>query len=107
MTSDCISPIQGAPATVRSDAGWTGSLKFNGDYWLVDRDIPNWEPCPDGTAATGPQKFCVLGVRPTTSEREQEPGPARGLGKDQAPSGACGINKPLVTEMPVRLEKLS
>ena len=32
--------------------------------WLVDREIPNWEPCPDGTTATGYQKYYFYGKEP-------------------------------------------
>ena len=72
VTSDCISPIE-CTGEVRSDAGWIGSLKFNGDSWRVDRDIPNWV----------------------------------GWERTMGPSGACGYNKPIVTQLPVRLEKMS
>ncbi len=84
VTSDCVSPIQ-CTGEVRSDAGWTGSLTFNGDSWMVDRDIPNWQPCPDGTAATGHQNFALWGFDPTTSEKNEVPGPDRGPGKDDGP----------------------
>jgi len=79
-----------------------------GDYWIVDRVVENWEPCPDGTAAPGDEKFVFWGVDPV---KETVDNTRRDLmaGHDrtQAPSGACGINKPLVIELPIRLEKLS
>lgn len=106
-SSDCVSPIE-CHGEVRSDAGWTGQLKFNGQFWFVDRDIENWAPCPDGTAAPGHQTFGLFGYDPLTTETRPE---FRDLivGQEttQAPSGACGLNKPLVIQMPVRLERTS
>jgi hypothetical protein len=107
VNSSCTSPIS-CTGTVKSDQGWTAPLVNHGDYWLVDRDIANWEPCPDGTAAPGHQKFFFWGVNP---ELETVDNTMRDLmaGRDRtlAPSGACGINNPLVIELPMRLEKLT
>jgi hypothetical protein len=105
VTSDCISPIE-CYGEVRSDAGWTGALKFNGDSWMVDRDIPNWEPCPNGTAAPGHQNFALWGFNPVTSEKNKNRDLIVGWERTMAPSGACGLNKPVVTQLPVRLEKI-
>ena len=63
MTSSCTSPHT-CIGEVRSDQGWTAPLKLGGveapgavgDYWVVDHVVPNWEPCPDGTAGT-PEVF--------------------------------------------------
>src|SRR5689334_24694881 len=48
MSSECTSPIR-CTGTVTSDQGWTASMTNTGNYWVVVREIPNWEPCPDGT----------------------------------------------------------
>src|SRR4029079_14295852 len=64
VSSDCASPIQ-CDGEVRSDARWTCALNFNGDSWHVERDIPNWLPCPDGTAAPGQQQFVIWGFDPS------------------------------------------
>ena len=106
VTSDCISPIE-CIGEVRSDAGWTGALKFNGDSWRVDRDIPNWQPCPDGTAAPGHQNFALWGFDPSTSEKNKTRDLIVGWERTMGPTGACGYNKPVVTQLPVRLEKIS
>jgi hypothetical protein len=107
VNSDCVSPLE-CYGEVRSDAGWTAPLKWNGNEWFLDRDIPNWEPCPDGTAAPGHQSFGLWGWDESTSHRD---GRTRdlivGLEKTMAPSGACGRNTPLVIQLPVRLDKLS
>ena len=115
MTSSCTSP-QICTGEVKSDQGWTAPLKLGGvegpgsfgDFWVVDRVVDNWEPCPDGTAAPGAQKFMFWGVDPLTGQRNMKMvNLLAGRNTTKGPSGACGINKPLVIELPVRFEKLS
>ena len=83
VTSDCVSPIE-CIGEVRSDA----------------------QPCPDGTAAPGHQNFALWGFDPTTSEKNKSRDLIVGWERTMAPSGACGYNKPVVTQLPVRLEKI-
>jgi hypothetical protein len=107
VSSDCASPIQ-CDGEVRSDAGWTGALNFNGDTWHVERDIPNWLPCPDGTAAPGQQQFVIWGFDPSTTEKRSNVRDLMvGYERTQAPSGACGYNKPVITQLPVRMELIA
>jgi hypothetical protein len=116
MSSSCTGP-QRCDGQVTSDQGWTAPLRLGGgegspdaigDFWVVDRVVDNWEPCPDGTAATGQQKLIFWGIDPLTNRREMtKVDLLSGIEKTRAPSGACGINKPLVIELPVRLDKLS
>ena len=71
MTSSCTSPNK-CTGEVTSDQGWTAPLKLSGvevpgsvgDFWVVDHIVDNWQPCPDGTAAPGAQKFLFWGVDP-------------------------------------------
>ena len=107
ISSSCTSPLS-CTGTVISDQGWTALAVFNGNYWVVDRVIQNWEPCPDGTAAPGAQKFIFWGtdsIAGVTNDKNVDL--LGGRDRTQAPSGACGINKPLVIELPMRLEKVS
>ena len=107
VSSDCASPIS-CSGEVRSDAGWTGALSYNGDTWTIKRDIPNWLPCPDGTAAPAHQIFALWGWDPRTSERRSTIRDLIvGSERTQAPSGACGYNKPVITELPVRMELIA
>ena len=115
MTSSCTSP-QVCTGEVKSDQGWTAPLNLGGaegpgsfgDFWVVDRVVDNWEPCPDGTAAPGAQKFMFWGVDPLTGQRNMKMvNLLAGRDTTKGPSGACGINKPLVIDLPVRLDKLS
>ncbi|MGV0794120.1 Rv2253/PknI dimerization domain-containing protein [Mycolicibacterium sp. XJ1819] len=106
VTSDCVSPIE-CTGVVHSDRGWTGTARLN-DFWYIDHDIPDWVPCPDGTFAPGHQKFILWGVDPFTNGRlttNMQLLAGRNLTKSA--SGACGVNKPVVIELPVRVEKLS
>jgi hypothetical protein len=107
MSSECTSPIR-CTGTVTSDQGWTAQMYTTGDYWVAEREIANWEPCPDGTAAAGTQRFWFWGWDPINSQKgNQIRDLLAGRVRTQAASGACGINKPLVIEVPIRLEKLS
>jgi hypothetical protein len=115
MTSSCTSP-QVCTGEVKSDQGWTAPLNLGGaegpgslgDFWVVDHVVDNWEPCPDGTAAPGAQKFMFWGVDELTGQRNMKMvNLLTGRDTTKAPSGACGINKPLVIDLPVRLDKLS
>jgi hypothetical protein len=115
MTSSCTSP-QVCTGEVKSDQGWSAPLNLGGaegpgslgDFWVVDNVIPNWEPCPDGTAATGNEKFMFWGTDPLSGQRNMTmTNLLSGRDSTHAPSGACGINKQLFIEMPVRLDKIS
>ncbi|HET6735567.1 hypothetical protein [Mycobacterium sp.] len=84
--------------TVVSDQGWTGPAICKSGMWTITHYVPNWEPCPDGTAATGQQRFTFFSL----TDSLQFQGWDRTLG----PSGACGINKHLIIEMPFTLTKI-
>lgn len=102
----CVSPIE-CTGEVVSDRGWTGTVRLD-DFWLIDHDIPDWAPCPDGSFAPGHQKFVIWGFNQVRAERTNENANLL-IGRDitKTASGACGINKPLVIEMPVRADKTS
>ncbi len=105
VTTDCVSPIE-CTGTVVSDRGWTATARLD-DYWVIDHDIPNWVPCPDGTFAPGHQKFMVMGWNRQTELRDtHETNFLVGRNVTKSPSGACGVNKPVVIEMPVWMEKI-
>jgi hypothetical protein len=107
VASSCTSPIS-CTGTVTSDQGWSAPLSTTGDYWIVDRVIENWMPCPDGTAAPGAQNFKFWGWDPVNSYRNLKiVDLLAGRDRTLAASGACGVNRPLVIELPMRLEKLS
>ncbi len=107
FSSSCESPIR-CSGTVTSDQGWTVPMTNTGNYWIAVRTLDNWEPCPDGTAVPGTQRFWFWGWDPIQSQLDPKfVGMLAGRVRTQAESGNCGINKPLVIEVPIRLEKLS
>jgi len=106
ITTSCVNPLV-CSGVVKSDRGWTGTARLD-DYWFVEHVIPNWIPCSDGTFASGLQKFILWGVDPATEGRtttDIEYYAGRNVTK--GPSGACGVNKPVVIELPVSMAKIS
>ena len=67
--------------------------------WKVSRTVENWEPCIDGTALTGTQSFIFWRGYPDRSQYV-------GWDKTEGPSGACGFNKVLDVEMPLKLTRV-
>jgi hypothetical protein len=107
ITTCCVSPLE-CTGDVKSDQGWTAPINLVKVYWILNREVPKWIPCPDGTFAPGAQKFIVWGINPLLNERDLKIVDLL-AGRDitKGPSGACGVNKPVVIELPVRMEKVS
>ena len=105
VSSTCTSTAK-CTGQVTSDQGWTAPLKFTVDRWIVLRDIPNWAPCEDGTAATGHQMFLFYG---TNDDGQNTRGTDLMSGRDitKTDSGSCGRNQGLVLEIPMRLTRIS
>lgn len=106
ITSSCET-FQECTGTVHSDQGWTAPLVMHdGTMWVVKHDVPNWEHCTDGTNVTGQQEYYFY---PVDSNGQVQIGSPVLAGRDKTigPSGACGVNKWLHIEMPLRLDKLS
>jgi hypothetical protein len=105
-TSCPENPVQ-CSGTITSDEGWTAKIVHVPGMWKVIREIPGWETCADGTAATGRQVYTFW---PTT----QDPGlPVdadstlfTGENVTVGPSGACGQSFPLNITMPIKLVKI-
>ncbi len=83
---------------VTSDQGWTGNAVCDGGTWTVTHDIPGWEPCADGTAVTGQQKFMFVTI--------DNPNEFTHSGQTVGPSGGCGKNQWLTIRMPFKLTKI-
>jgi hypothetical protein len=107
ITSACTDAYL-CTGTVSSDQGWTAPVNKTSVTWTVDRDLPDWAPCADGTAAIGHQQFRFWRVDETAQlDTENQSLVYAGEDKATGPSGACGVSKALVIKMPFRLEKLS
>jgi hypothetical protein len=104
VSMTCSTPVE-CTGRVNSDLGWSADVGIHGSDYVVKRDIPNWEPCPDGTARTGHQiyRFYPVDERGWVAQGSTI---FAGFDKTTGDSGACGINKALVVTMPFRLEKV-
>lgn len=102
-TTTCTTPID-CTGRVTSDLGWSADVRIAGSEYVVKRDIPNWEPCPNGTSRTGHQiyRFYPVDEKGFVSVSSTT---FAGVDQTNGDSGACGINQALVVTMPFRLEK--
>jgi hypothetical protein len=106
ISTTCENPVA-CSGTVTSDQGWTANIVHRPGLWKVVRELPNWETCGDGTAATGRQ---VITFWPITSDPVQpvnaDSTTLSGEDETTGPSGACGINNELQINMPFKLVKI-
>jgi hypothetical protein len=104
VSSTCQSPMD-CTGQVTSDQGWTAPLRFWNTRWIAERQVPSWEPCPDGTAAPGTQQFVFWGVDQDGMNAPKNTNLLAGWDHTTGPSGACGISKPLAIKLPLLLER--
>jgi hypothetical protein len=108
ITSTCITDVKCA-GQVTSDQGWSAPMRTEGQVWSVERDVSNWQPCPDGTALTGHQTFHFY---PANANGVTQIGSPYLEGKDKTvgPRYPCGdtywYGKALTIVMPFRLDKI-
>jgi hypothetical protein len=104
ITTACSNAMT-CSGTVRSDQGWSAAIHSGSGEYVVKRDVPNWEPCPDGAFATGHQVFQFY---PVDDRGMVSIGSSTLAGYDvtTSDSGSCAINKDLQIALPLRLEKI-
>ncbi|MCT7661202.1 Rv2253/PknI dimerization domain-containing protein [Mycobacterium deserti] len=95
ITTSCRTAID-CSGQMTSDQGWTADISYTDPLWYVTRTLPDWVKCPDGTAAPGEQTFKFF------VDHFDLPN-LRGWDNTLGPSGACGVNKPVNIEMPLKL----
>jgi hypothetical protein len=102
VSTICTTPVD-CTGRVSSDAGWSADVHYAGSEYVVKRDIPNWEPCADGSIRIGHQ---IYRFYPVNEKGWVSVGSTTfaGIDKTTGDSGACGINKALVITIPFRLE---
>lgn len=106
VTSSC-STAEDCTGKVVSDQGWTAPMFMtDGSTWYVNRDIPDWETCPDGSKFPGHDVFHFYPADPETAEHVDGSSVLAGRNQTIGPSGACGTNKPLYIDQPFRLDKI-
>lgn len=108
ITSACTTAFQ-CSGTVTSDHGWSAPINKTSQSWTVERQIPNWEPCGDGTTATGRQVYRFYVVDESGAYDLNTPPSSTYAGEDKTigASGACGSSRILAIKLPFRLEKLA
>lgn len=107
ITSTCATDVKCA-GQVSSDQGWSAPLRTEGHVWYVERDVPNWETCPDAMSFTGHQTFMFY---PANANGVTQIGSPYLEGKDKTVGSrfACGGTKEamaLTIVMPFRLDKV-
>lgn len=104
ITSSCTGEPLDCAGHVASSQGWDAPIHCeSAGLWNMRRNHDNWQICPDGTAVPGRQLLYFsadLTGAPSFSAVRTYSGWDRTVGV----SGGCGINQPLVIEMPFRLE---
>jgi hypothetical protein len=92
---------------VTSSLGWTEDIYTTiGSLWYVKHYVQDWIPCPDGTTGPGLQ---VYKFYPANDEGLAQRISDLWIGEDQTTgqSGACGRNRSLVLNLPVKITKVS
>jgi len=104
VSTTCANALS-CEGTVTSDQGWTARVYTTNYVWYIKRDLPNWEPCADGTSFPGHQVYDFYAV---AADGTLDPNSTTYAGKDetQGPSGACGKNLPVVITLPFKLVKI-
>ena len=104
INTTCTTPVD-CTGRITSDAGWSAEVKIAGSEYVAKRDIPNWEPCPNGTSRAGHQ---IYRFYPVDDRGQVSVGSTTFAGIDRTlgDSGACGINKALEITLPFRLDKI-
>jgi hypothetical protein len=91
---------------VVSSQGWRAPINCDAaGQWSVRRHLDNWEPCKGGVGAPADQ---LLYFSPDVSGSPSFAAVKTFSGWDRTvgASGGCGINQPLVIEMPLRLSRV-
>jgi hypothetical protein len=92
--------------TVTSSLGWTENIYTGSGMWYVKHHVPDWIPCPDGTRGAGLQ---VYRFYPANDEGTRTDNTDLYIGEDQTTgeSGACGRNRSLVLNLPVKITRVA
>jgi hypothetical protein len=111
ITSTCATDVRCA-GQVSSDQGWSAPLRTEAHVWYVERDVPNWETCSDGTTFPGHQTFMFY---PANANGVTQIGSPYLEGRDKTVGarfacggtvGGLGARSVLVIVMPFRLDKI-
>jgi hypothetical protein len=104
VSSSCTADFDCAGKVISSE-GWSAPMTCTaGAMWSVRRHLEHWEQCGDGTDIPGDQ---LIYFSPQLTGAPSYAAVTIFYGQDRTvgASGGCGINKPLVIEMPFHLTK--
>ncbi|BBZ68752.1 hypothetical protein MINS_41810 [Mycolicibacterium insubricum] len=105
LSSWCDESHNCAGSVVSSD-GWSAELTCAAaGQWSVRRQHPTWVPCPDGSTAAANQLYYFapdLVGAPSYDAIRSYTGWDRTVGE----SGGCGVNLPVVIELPFTLKAI-
>ena len=104
-SSSCASPSK-CTGQLTSSEGWTAPMRYSEDQWIVDRFIPDWQPCYDGSASGNNQKFRFWPVDSNGQRGNTDGSTFGGFVENHGLSGACGKNLPLVITVPLRVQRI-
>ena len=99
------SDMQTCTGQVTSSQGWTEPIRFWSDHWIVNRTIPDWQPCFDGTTSPGHQKYWFWPVDSIGQNVTTDGSILGGWDQTIGVSGGCGKNLPLEIKSPLRLQR--
>jgi hypothetical protein len=106
ISTTCNNPTD-CVGEVTSDQGWTAEITQTSGLWHVERTLPAWEHCQDGTAADGLQHYKFFPISAVTQQVDASQSDLfAGQDETKGTSGACGVNKPLVISMPFRMTRI-
>ena len=106
VSTTCSSETSDCAGDVRSSQGWSAPIRCDSaGLWSVRRHLDRWAPCHDGTVAPADQ---LLYFSPDLSGSPsfEEVAAFSGWDRTVGISGGCGINRPLVIEMPFQLTRI-
>lgn len=107
ITMTCSDDVN-CTGTVASDAGWSADIYITNTAYVVQRELPDWQRCADGSGrtVTGHQRYDFF---PVDEAGFLLPGSKvfAGFDKTAGVSGGCRLNEKVEIEMPFRLEKLN
>jgi hypothetical protein len=108
ITSTCRTDVS-CVGQVTSDQGWSAPLSTEGHIWYVQRDLPTWETCPDGSTSSGHQTFMFY---PTDTDGVNQIGSPHLEGRDKTLGARFGCGRTNLAEvttvvMQFRLDRIT
>ena len=106
VSTSCTEEFPDCAGRMASSQGWSAPMNCEaGGMWYVRRHLDRWEHCHDGSDAPGEQLY-YFSPQLTGAPSFSAVSTFSGMDRTVGPSGGCGINKPLVIEIPFKLTRI-